>query len=366
MNYIKRRISLFLCMLLIFTTAFAAVPTETQAATISYSYSSMITYEGYELVVYKGAKNIYIGDLINVTSTASGYWDKAGTLSNQKKVTYTSSKSSVAAIGKSTGLLSAKKAGTTVITIKHAGKTMKATVRVLTEKNFYKELGHDYYKNQAKSLDKSAAAFLKKTGMKTPTITDSNRYKLLSAYKNYEENSSGSLQRSNYNQKNGTYTYSTYLYSPSAAHANAIYNFIADNAENENPFNKLMTDNGKAFSIKSISGKAKSKAVTINLNKAVTADQIYGATYAFSWDTDVKSAKTYTVPMMVQDTSNSRKYYAVATIKQGSKTITLQLKNAKLVKGKTYKLLSNTNTKSSSKLGNWLLNGNNINTFKAK
>lgn len=371
MNLLKRRISILLCFLMVFTTVFVAAPTETQAATESTSYYFYgPATSDWDITVYKGASNIYAGDYVSAykeTYSSNTGWksDYLGYLSLVSGVTYSSSNKKVATIDK-TGKITTKDTGTTTISVKYKGNTIKFDLVVVSKTKFYNQLQsynqYSDYKTTASTADKSAKAFLKITGS-NPTIKDSNRYKLLTAYKNYNVYS-GYTSISEYDSTTGTYTGAYYCYSPSSAHAYAIYSKISNYSYDYNPF-IYATGTAKQLNVKSIKGSG--KTVTITLKKAITADQIYGANYVFSWDSEVKSSKTYTFPIYVQDTKTGYKYYGIATMTQGSKTITIKLQNKSLTKGTKYKLLAQSRSDYSySDMGGWLLDDVNKNTFTAK
>ena len=78
-----------------------------------------------------------------------------------------------------------------------------------------------------------------------------------------------------------------------------------------------------------------------------------------SWDTELVSSKEYSFPVKVQNVKTKYKYYAIATVKQGSDKMTIETRNLKLVKGTKYKLLSYDGY-------SWLDGTINKNTFTAK
>ena len=114
MTQLKKRLSLLLCMLLVFTSAFIAVPEETQAAT-TYQFNHIGAY-GNDIYVYKGADNLYAGDYIFAGRTTNGIYKEYGYLSRLDGVSYKSSETSVASISSKTGKITTKKNGTTTIT----------------------------------------------------------------------------------------------------------------------------------------------------------------------------------------------------------------------------------------------------------
>jgi len=189
MTQMKRRLSILLCFVMVFTSVFVVAPTKVQAADTTYALYDYFT-DGTDVYVYKGAKNFYAGDYYIarksedksvpghtiIETTTLGY------LSQLKGVTYNSSKPSVATITKA-GLITPKKTGKTTITIKYKSLKRTFNLNVVSEKNIYKKIG-DYYKNTAATMEKSAKAFIKAVGSSTK-LTTKNRYKLLNATKDY-------------------------------------------------------------------------------------------------------------------------------------------------------------------------------------
>jgi len=334
MNYIKQRISIFLCMLMVFTTAFAAIPVETQAATTTYTFYDLgASYSNAEVLVYKGVENLYIGDYITAYSLTGNKGKYLGYLSNVKKVTYTSSNKSVATIHKSTGLVTTKKAGTTTITVKLGSTTKKIDLTVKSVKDYFNT--YAFTEESVHATDLAAKAFLKEVGQK-PTIKANNRYKILSAYLSYDDIGPGYYTDGDWDA-DGRYKTLYYITSPTAGRAYVVRSMIEGYIYDYTPFT---TTSAKCFQVKSIAGKGGKNTIDLTLKKKVTDDQIFGAQTKFSWDSDVKKVTTCEFPMMVQDTSTGHKYYAIATIKKNSNKMTIELMNTKLVKGRTYKLVS--------------------------
>lgn len=357
MSKIKRTLSISLCFLLMFTTIFAITPTKTQAATnTTYRIDSNVlwNYGSSTVAVYLGVSDFYISDQVYVQKISGDKTEWLGYLSTLKNapkgITYNSSKPKIASIDK-TGKVTTKKTGTTTITVTYKNETLKCKLKVLSKSAFYKEAKKqtgENYKKAATMQDNAAKAFFDKVG-KNLTITKSNRYELLSIANNTEISSGKSYFGIPY-----------FIYSPSIEHARAISDGIFTYAEKLNPFS---TSSADYFKVKSIKGS--DKTITVTLKNKVTKDMIFGANHVFSWESDLKESKTYTFPIVVQNTSNNYKYYGIATVKEGSKKIIIKLQNHKLIKGQTYKLIAYTygSSKSSTYLGDWL---DAKNSFKAK
>lgn len=347
MNIIKRRISIFLCMLLAFSTIFMAAPQKAQAAATVWLYGPGASTDTKEIQVYKGSKNLYAGDFVQARNISDNTY--YGLLSMSSGVTYKSSKPSVATINSTTGLITTKKTGTTVITVKFKGSTAKFNLKVVS-KTKLKEQISNYTQAILPDIEECAEAFFTTTG-KVSKVTNSNRYKIMTAYKSYDYKYERGYATS-YASDECTY----YVYSPDAAHAYAVGSAYLDYAVDRSPF---ATTSAKCFQVGSISGKANTQKITITLKNKVTADQIFGGKNFLSWDTELKATKEYSFPIKVQNTKTKYRYYAIATVKQGSNTMTIETKNLKLVKGTKYKLISYDGE-------SWLDGTINKNTFTAK
>lgn len=348
---------LLLCVIITFSCVCIITPQEVTAATAAKFTGIASTELTKEVNVCMDEEYFYAGDYIIV-------WDKAENydiLSNCSNVTYKSSNPSVAKINSNSGKMNLKKEGTTTITAKYKGKTAKYSLRVIDKKEMKKVVDEHKYKDdgiEAATVEEYVLPFIEKVG-ENPTIKKSNRYNLLAAYKSYEYKDYYFIGIEGYDLGVMTkYDESSkknidYVYLPEAARARAICNKFEKYAMKYQP---LRPDTKHSFKIKKISGKANSKKITIKLKSKVTEDQLFGANYQFSWDTDVKKTKTYILPIMVQEKKNDYKYYAHATIKQGSDTITIDTRNLKLKKGVIYKLLD--------KEATWFHYDENKDTFK--
>ncbi len=120
---LKRRICIFLCLLLTLPGILAALPQaelKVQAAgTVYLNWSTGIgnSYSTPEFQMTKKTTGFYMGDYIRAAESATGVYKDVGILSLNSGVKYKSSKPSVVDINKSTGLIKAKKNGTANITI---------------------------------------------------------------------------------------------------------------------------------------------------------------------------------------------------------------------------------------------------------
>lgn len=343
MGYLKRRIAIFLCMVLAFTTVFCVVPQEqAQAASkVLFSwnfgnYNSSVKEAEIEL----GAENLYIGDYVFAYTGGPDYKDY-GYLSINSGVTYKSSNKNVIAVDKN-GKLTAKKTGTATITIKFKGTTGKCKLKVVNSLASARDNMTGYEAGKT-ACEEFISAY--GTG-----ISNKNLYNVLKAYKNYKKSYTGAI----YTQYNDSkYTYQ--ICNPIAGRAATVASVVWQYGEDRNP---LSTRSGKCFKVKSITGKG--TKVTITLKSKATQENLVGIQFAGvgSYYDEMVVNKTSTVkfPMFLIDKKGNYKT-VTATIKKGSNKITV--KTPKLTKGQTYTL--------GCSLGGWLTeDSGNKNTFKAK
>lgn len=373
MAQLKRRLAILLSFIMVFTTVFVAAPMEAQAkTTTSYSFGEVASRgESCNIITYKEAKNFYAGDYATIfitefdPDTQHSSMTSLGHLSLLSGVKYKSSNEKVAKIDSKTGLVTFKKTGTTTITMTYKKQTLKFKLQVLTKKDLFKKLGKvsPYYKDSAATWDKAGNNFLKEVGTSPNVKTGKNRFDILMAYNDYTNYFGGyTTVYTGLDPETGAMKTDAYLFAPSSAHAYAVRSKISRDIDSLDPFS---TNSAKHFEATKITGKANSNKITVTLKYKVTDEMLLGATAVFSWDSEITKSDTYTFPIVVKNTSNGRQYYAIATVTKGSKTMTIELKNHKLAKNKTYELLNKTKTgRYPSYLGNWLSWGKS--TFKAK
>lgn len=326
MTYFKRRLSIFLCMLLAFSAMFMAMPQETKAAG-NVIFGGMASDD--EVVqVYKGSKSLYAGDMVMAWDGTT--YKNYGYLSMNSGVTYKSSKPSVASVNSKTGKITAKKNGTTVITVRFKGATQKINLEVLSKKTIMNDM-YGYQKEMLPDLEDAAKVLLSAVGS-TNKITTANRYKILTACASYDyQNESGY----NYDYNDGK-SYNS-VYCPQALHAEAVCKAMKLYVNGRNPFG---TDAAKAFVIKNISAVGNSQKINVTLKKNVTEEQIFAGQGNLTWNTEIKKTNTYSFPIMVQNMKTRCKYYAVATVQKGSNKMTIETRDLKLKKGTKYRLVA--------------------------
>lgn len=319
MSYLKKRLAVFLCMVIAFTTIFVVVPQETvQAATVTLKWAGS---SAAVVQVEKGASDLYIGDYINAyeKKTDAPY----GPLSFNSGVKYTSSNKTVATVHSTTGKLTAKKTGTTTIKAKFKGATISVKIKVVSSLEALRD--SDYYR---KWEEAAASKFVKSVG--NAGVTTKNRYSALTAYVQYKKSGFYKIDGCRYSKSGGKSICSIYM--PICGRAYAIWQQIELYGKTRNPYG---TVSSKWFSVKSVSGSG--QTITINLKKAVTAEQIYGANFDNIYYRRTEKTNAKKVTREVRICQGSSEYCTgIATIKQGSKKITVKLSGAKLKKGKEY------------------------------
>ena len=340
MSYFKRRMAVFLSVLVAFTTIFFVVPQEEVQAATAWIY--MPGGNASEVRVEKGAKDVYIGDYL--TAYCEEDYTSYGLLSNNSGVKYSSSKKSVAAIDSSSGKLTAKKNGTTTISARFKGRTYKFKLKVVSSLKSVRESDDTYSKKDA-----AAKAFVKQYG--SSKITTKNRYDKVKAYADYVGGGYEGGDGIKVVYESGKAV--KCLYMPNEGRAVRLMEQLRNYNKTRNPFS---TASGKCFKVKSISGS--NKTITINLKKAVSAEQMFGANVVALQNNPKNKVNSKKLTTSVRVRDSKYKYYeGTMTIEKGSKKLTIKLKDSKLTKGKKYYLDYNG-------LGGWLYKQKN--SFTAK
>lgn len=357
MSDFKRRIAIFLCMVMTLTTVFCMMPQqEVQAASNQMKFNWRIgtnwnydqstgkyTESKCQVAVVTGQEDFYIGDYVSASKTGKTY-AYYGYLSTQSGVTYASSNSKVIAVDKY-GKLTVKKAGTATITLKFKGKSTKIKLKAVDG-----EVPSGYYSTSAAAIS-DAKKLVKTYGT---GITVKNRYELVNQVAKINKKSSGQ----NYSMglyiviQNGV----QYITNPICAHGSAIMSAVSEYSYSV--ANPLSTRSSKMFKINSVTGKG--TTATITLKSKVTADQLFGLACTTRKDYKSTIQKGNTCQFKIKLKGNGKTISATATAKVGSNKITIKTK--KLTKGKTYVLQD-------CYYGGWLdskKGGNKKISFKAK
>lgn len=356
MSDFKRRIAIFLCMVMTLTTVFCMTPQqEVQAASNQMKFNWRIgtswnydqsTGKSTEIkcqaAVVTGQENLYIGDYVSASQTGKTY-AYYGYLSTQSGVTYASSNSNVIAVDQY-GKLTVKKAGTATITLKFKGKSTKIKLKAVDG-----EVPSGY------SSPSSAAISDAKKLIKTygTGITAKNRYELVNQAAKINKKSSGTFYMG---ISTVTLNGVQYIESPICAHGSAIMSAVSEYSYSV--ANPLSTRSSKMFKINSVTGKG--TTATITLKSKVTADQLFGLACTTRKDYKSTIKKGNTCQFKIKLKENGKTLSATATAKVGSNKITIKTK--KLTKGKTYVLQD-------CYYGGWLdskKGGNKNISFKAK
>lgn len=355
--YMKRRISVFLCLLLTVPAILGALPQaelEAQAAMTTYmswnGLSGGYDTEGPEIQVTKATKNLYIGDFLSASVSGDNKYQYYAHLSLNSGVKYKSSVTSVASINASTGLVTPKKAGSTKVTITFKGVSKTCIIKVVSS------LGK--VPSSYSALKKASNVLIKAYGKK---ITLSNRYKVVNARNQYLERRNGTFSGnintyygvesiSNYDSSSYTYKNTNKAYMPELAHAGAINGKIIDYVKSVNP---IGTGGAKLFKVSSVSGKGSN--VKAKVSGKVTDNQIFGikASVSTIWDTKIAKGNTAKFPLYLQDVKTGHKYYAIATVSKGKNVMSIKLQNAKLKKNTSYKLVGITQEEIYRDWANW-------------
>lgn len=356
MKFMKKRIAVFLSLMLTIPAILGALPQaklEAQAASTYYymNWTGLTsTYVDSKSVVFaqmtKNTTDFYLGDYIVANKSSGSKYTSYGYLSMNSGATYKSSDSSVASINSSTGLVKAKKKGKTTLTVTWKGQKSTCELEVVSSVGSVS--------SKYNSLKKSANSLIKTSGKK---ITGKNRYKAVNAWNLYKtlrmeiDNTITTLTSSDVETYSGLKRDVEYKTSESGSYYGqtinkvklpilqraTVYGRTIDSyISTKNP---IGTGSAKLLQSKSISGK--NKTVTVTLKSKVTADQIFGIQAGVSsiWDTKIASKNTAQFPVYIKDTKTGHKYYALATVKKGSNKLTIKTKTLKLKKNVKYKLI---------------------------
>lgn len=306
---LKRKIALYLTVLLLLPTIVNALPIRAEAATVLYATVA-------ELQVEEGQK-FYIGDYAFVNNGKTIY-----SLST-RTATYSSSKTSVASVNKKTGLVTAKKKGTTYITGKCAGEKVRIQLNVVKKG----KLGTTTtYKKLVQSAEKVSKVF---SSNPEEAIRRSKTYLKQLASINKQSSTKGWIDHNGVLWKNGV----SKLLIPAAGRVGTL----------EATYSPLSTRSAKVFKPTKLAASSKSNNLTITLKNKAAGEQIAWL-QTFNGGSGSGNQTTFTV-YLIQDLTADKIYTGAATAKKGSKTITVKLreystgKAVKVVKGHKYKLM---------------------------
>lgn len=336
----KRKIAIYMCLLMLATTVFECMPftrITAQAAVHKYSFE----VDGYTSsgeikdgkYVYKYSAEVEKGQTIDLGKSIYrtcydewGWKEYAGDLSGAK---WKSSNTGVATVT-SKGIVTIKKEGKATITYTLGSE--KCTVEYTAV-----AAGKNSKTVKSDNMIKYAAQIKKAYGTK---VTASNRYNLYNylnaAYYNPENKVSTCGFLKEKRTSSSGYTYATNkLVAPECAYIGYVSKKLEYYSYQMNP---IGTTSSKWFTISSLSGKAGKSDMTMKVSKAVTSDQIYAIQHHSGWDTYMAKAKKAEFSCFIKDKTTGRRYKCLATAVEGSKELKIKVVNATLIKGRKYQL----------------------------
>jgi hypothetical protein len=327
-------------MLMAITTVAAYLPgTQETAEASGWKYELWGSYNGFStyntklsqfmefFVVEKGNKELYLRDAIcGSRYTDSKYEFLYG--NEMSGVKYVSKNTDILTVDSKTGKINAKETGTALVKITWKKKVLYGAIKVISSSDM------ETYKTSHKTAISYAKKILKAYGKKLTTAGALKAQKLRLKLMNTDGNEFVASQWDETTDENGYTDYigQSIVYSMDAFNADVKLRDVDTYLDNRNPF----TTTGKyKFKISSLSGSG--KTVTATLSKAATKDQIAGAKYNY-WDLSKMDGKSFSFDIYLRDTKTDKFIAATATIKTGSKNVTIKTKKS-LTKGRKYELM---------------------------
>ena len=334
----KKRLVVFLCTILVAPTVLQALPirpmTQVQAAGNAGLFSYFAMERDYKTKSSKVMTvTVEVGEKIELGYFFDYYNNNTcGRLADLKKgVAYSSSKGSVVAVNKKTGLMTPKKVGKATIKVKYAGDTQSIPVKVV-KKGGLKLSSYSKYEKVAKDI----------LSINPKKVNASNQYTILKKVATFEKlYDEAHIGKDPMNQmgmktvKSGAYTYANgkrydsysatnTILAPSMAkayvHLGKVCQYFIDN-------NPVSTNPSKMFKVKSVSvPKANAKTFTITLKKNVTDTQICALKEFDLYDNNTKKDGKATFRISILDVKSNKLMTAYATAKKGSNKITVTLR----------------------------------------
>ncbi|MDY3919859.1 MAG: hypothetical protein SOZ59_12835 [Candidatus Limivivens sp.] len=317
MKFTKKLTNFLGAFLLLLTLCLIPSPGETQAAAKTAigwwtEIGSTPKVQTSRTIQIEAGQKFYLGYyFISQKMTDMG---PVGSNGNDLNLTYTSSKPSVAAVGKKTGYVITKKAGTTKITVTYKKKKYYCTLKVSKK-------GALGMTTTFKKLNSAANALAKEEKTR---VTSGNIVSLCKKYANYWNQRALIKKELNY----GFLGSSNKLVIPSEESAEYTCGNITSYIYAHDP--------AFAFKITRASGKAGSGSISVQLNKKPAIQQIYMLQIAPVFDTEqrINLSSTRATIDIIQvscigyvgdDESNedtwsftSSNYQGICTIKRGS------------------------------------------------
>lgn len=365
MKKLKRRVTVFLCLLMAFTTVtpFIISQRETVEAKSSWNYvlrgnfgfnddeSKETSDKGCSLLIIpKGIKELSVADLVDEAYAYRCIDENTG--KNEYKdmeltgAKYESKNPSIVSVDKKTGKITAKKKGKALIKMTWKGQKLYGFIEVVDTKKM---------KSFQKENKKNIAASKKLNKIVGKKVTSKNALK---AAKPLDEcNFQYTAEKEKWiEDEDGYYEWCEYtLYSMDVFKAKMSKEKIEEYFGKINPTRE---DSKYLFEISSVSGNGKS--VTATLSKSISDEQFLGAHYTYQMMCKEElGAKEFSFPMYIRDVENNEYIGATATLKAGSKTINIECAES-LSKGKKYELSEYDYYYSDFDVDfSWLYNGNN-------
>lgn len=305
----KKRLAVFLTLLMILPAIAAVLPmtaTEVQAAAVSMWWD--VTGSGTQTIKVEKGQKFYVGDYVAVYEGA-GEKETA----SMKKASYSSSKTSVATVN-SKGYFTAKKTGSTTITVKYKGQKIKCKFQVVAAGSFKNS-------KAASGLKKKAAALAKSIPSKVSTKNGFDLVKKRNAYQAAADEVDSDISFEGFLKENVTSSYYKEATSKLAVPQAGRYLTICAMLNNYGTQNSP-TSTRSARVMKISSASATAKTITVKLKKNIDTAQILAAQIQEK-DANAKvTGKTKAnIRLYIYNTKTNEMVYGLGVIQKGSKTM---------------------------------------------
>ncbi|MBQ8528035.1 MAG: hypothetical protein IJ429_06130 [Lachnospiraceae bacterium] len=315
-GYAKIRLAVFLCIMMVFPSIVSVLPMTAQevsaASNVSVYWTYQFTLTAMETIQIEKGEKFNIGDY-------AYYYDGtvSKTVSQVSKASYSSSKKSVLSVD-SKGNVKAKKTGKATITIKCKGIKIKKTFQVVKAGTFKDTKVVTNVRKKAEKLKKNMPS----------KITVSNGYKYLkmeNEFSDYVAKNSTKINQAGFlceKQSFGNYTsypITNKLAVPQAGRFLALNQLLYSYADKNSP---TSTRSSKQLKISSVS--ATTKSITIKTKQKITDAHILAENINSSFLNTTPSKKSAKAYVYIYDKKADQWYTGTATLKKGSKTITVK------------------------------------------
>lgn len=351
MRNIKRRVAVFLSILLILPSIFAVLPqtTEEVQAKTTYYLSTTVGYmvttdqdRTTYLYTMVGTK-FHIGDFVEATKTAGsgGYSVPLGRVSGISGVKYQSSNTKAAVVDSKSGLVTPKATGTATIKMKFNGAECKINVTVLKKNTYSMNSAAKKIENAAKKLSKDV----------NKKVTSQNAFALskkVNAYNQVVEKyrDKSNVSAANYsvlNDFSGARVKQVIMSGEIASVARLQFK-LREFAKKTSGFS---TNSAVNVKVKSVS--ATPTKITYRLKKKATKTQVLGAKCACAYNSTKDAGNAGVAYAAVGICWQNQWIYGTAKLKAGSDIVTVtdfkiwntktyQYEKRKLKRGRTYQV----------------------------